>query len=129
MKFDVDKLLMECFAGSKKALGYEVNFDFEIYFSEVFDQKGGFDVVIGNPPYVRLQQLKKIDAQIVGLLKRIYASASKGNYDIYVVFVEKGLQLLNQCGQFVYIPVSYTHLDVYKRQALNWWRSDHALAG
>ncbi len=51
LKSDVDKLLMECLAGSKKSLGYEVNFDFEVYFSEVFNQKGGFDVMIGNPPY------------------------------------------------------------------------------
>jgi len=27
------------------------NFDFEVYFSEVFHEKGGFDVVIANPPY------------------------------------------------------------------------------
>jgi hypothetical protein len=78
-------------------------FDFEIYFSEVFHRKGGFDVVIGNPPYVRIQELKKADAHTVDLLKANYASARRGNYDIYVVFVEKGLQLLNQGGQFAYI--------------------------
>lgn len=78
-------------------------FDFEIYFSEVFHRKGGFDVVIGNPPYVRIQELKKADARIADLLKRTYASASKGNYDLYVVFVEKGLQLLNGGGQFAFI--------------------------
>ena len=27
-------------------------FDFEVYFSEVFHHKGGFDVVIANPPYL-----------------------------------------------------------------------------
>ena len=31
-------------------------FDFEIYFSEVFHQKSGFDVVIANPPYVRQEK-------------------------------------------------------------------------
>jgi len=32
-------------------------FDFEVYFSEVFHQKGGFDVVISNPPYNELRDL------------------------------------------------------------------------
>ena len=37
----VDQLLAEIFAASKKSLGYEVNFDFEILFSEVFREKAG----------------------------------------------------------------------------------------
>ena len=51
LKAQVDKLLAECFAASKKSLGYAVNFDFQIFFSEVFQRKGGFDVVIANPPW------------------------------------------------------------------------------
>ena len=35
-----------------KELTKDGTFDFEIYFSEVFHEKGGFDIVIGNPPYV-----------------------------------------------------------------------------
>lgn len=31
-------------------------FDFEVYFSEVFHEKGGFNIVIGHPPYVQLQK-------------------------------------------------------------------------
>lgn len=103
LKREIDRELSECFAASKKSLGYEVNFDFEIYFSEVFDSKDGFDVVIGNPPYVRTQELKKADARMADMLKMNYASASKGNYDLYVVFVEKGLQLLNGVGHFAFI--------------------------
>src|SRR5262245_14855578 len=77
-------------------------FDFEIYFSEGFHERGRFDVVIGNPPYVRIQELKKADPRTADILKATYESAS-GNYDLYVVFVEKGLQLLNQRGQFAFI--------------------------
>lgn len=32
--------------------GYKIDFDFKLFFSEVWHQKGGFDVVIGNPPFV-----------------------------------------------------------------------------
>jgi hypothetical protein len=43
LKREIDLKLKECFAASKKTLGYEVNFDFQIYFSEVFHQRNGFD--------------------------------------------------------------------------------------
>ena len=56
---------------------------------------GGFDAVIGNPPYIRIQALQEWAPLEVEHYKRAYQAASKGNYDIYVVFVEKGLQLLN----------------------------------
>src|SRR5690606_4660465 len=39
----------------------------------------------------------------VEIYKKSYISASKGNYDIYVVFVEKGLTLLNSHGQLGFI--------------------------
>ena len=65
--------------------------------------KGGFDVVIGNPPYVRIQAMKEWAPVEVELYKKQYAAASKGNYDIYVVFVEKGLSLLNPKGRLGFI--------------------------
>ncbi len=64
---------------------------------------GGFDVIIGNPPYIRIQALKEWAPLEVEFYKQRYKSASKGNYDIYVVFVEMGLSLLNQHGHMGYI--------------------------
>jgi len=63
----------------------------------------GFDIVIGNPPYIRIQTLKKNAPELVGCLKDHYVSAQKGNYDVYVVFVELGLKLLNEQGHLTYI--------------------------
>lgn len=65
--------------------------------------ESGFDVVIGNPPYIRIQTLKQKDPELVKFLKEHYASASKGNYDVYVVFVERGMQLLKPSGNLAYI--------------------------
>jgi type I restriction-modification system DNA methylase subunit/predicted type IV restriction endonuclease len=65
--------------------------------------KGGFDVVIGNPPYIRIQAMKEWAPQEVEFYKGHYVSASKGNYDIYVVFVEKGLSILKRNGLFGFI--------------------------
>jgi len=77
-------------------------FDWEKEFPEVF-LKGGFDVVIGNPPYIRIQMMKEWAPLEVERYKQRYASASAGNYDIYVVFVERGLNLLNINGRLGFI--------------------------
>ena len=65
--------------------------------------RNGFDLLIGNPPYVRIQTLKKTDPQLVEYYKTRYVSAGKGNYDLYVVFVERSLELLNAQGQLAFI--------------------------
>ena len=63
----------------------------------------GFDAVIGNPPYIRIQTMKEWAPLEVDFYKQHYAAASKGNYDIYVVFVERGLSLLNEHGRLGFI--------------------------
>lgn len=63
----------------------------------------GFDIVIGNPPYIRIQTLKKKDPKLVDFYKGHYASAAKGNYDLYIVFIEAGLGLLKSDGHLAYI--------------------------
>jgi type I restriction-modification system DNA methylase subunit/predicted type IV restriction endonuclease len=75
---------------------YRINaFDWNAEFSEIMNS-GGFDAVIGNPPYIRIQGMKEWAPLEAEFYKKKYASASKGNYDIYVVFAEKSLSLLNQ---------------------------------
>ncbi len=82
---------------------YRINaFDWNAEFPEIMNA-GGFDIVIGNPPYVRIQAMKEWAPLEVEFYKKRYIAASKGNYDIYVVFVEKGLNLLNGRGRFGFI--------------------------
>ncbi len=66
-------------------------------------KSGGFDAVIGNPPYIRIQAMKEWAPVEVEEYKKTYQAASKGNYDIYTVLVEKGLSLLNQKGTLSFI--------------------------
>jgi len=92
---------------------YRINsFDWQAEFPEIINPtnpplekggKGGFDAVIGNPPYIRIQGMKEWAPLEVEFYKKHYTSASKGNYDIYVVFVEKGLSLLNDRGRLGFI--------------------------
>ncbi|MFQ5652248.1 MAG: Eco57I restriction-modification methylase domain-containing protein, partial [bacterium] len=73
-------------------------FDFEIYFSEVFHKNGGFDVVIGNPPYVRQEEIREYKSAF----KSIYQCFT-GMTDIYVYFYERGLNLLRENGVLTFI--------------------------
>ena len=82
---------------------YRINaFDWNSEFKEIM-AKGGFDAVIGNPPYIRIQVMNEWAPVEVEFYKKNYRSASRGNYDIYVVFVEKGLELLNANGALGFI--------------------------
>ena len=84
---------------------YRINaFDWISAFPQVFSGDDlGFDAVIGNPPYIRIQALKEWAPLEVEYYKKAYKAAGKGNYDIYVAFVEKGLSLLNKHGQLGFI--------------------------
>lgn len=64
---------------------------------------GGFDVIIGNPPYIRIQGMKEWAPLEVDFYKRHFRAARQGNYDIYVVFVERGLSLLTPQGRLGFI--------------------------
>jgi len=77
-------------------------FNWKSEFSEIMGADG-FDVVIGNPPYIRIQTMKEWAPLEVELYKRSYKAAGKGNYDIYVVFVERALELLRPRGRTGFI--------------------------
>lgn len=70
---------------------------------------GTFDAVIGNPPYVKLQNFKKVNADMADWLvsgssgEAPYRSTGTGNFDLYLPFIEKGLSLLNEGGRMGYI--------------------------
>ena len=69
---------------------------------------GGFDVVIGNPPYVRIQNLG--EEEIIHF-NNTFKSAFK-NYDIYLLFVEKSLKLLRKNGDIGFIiPSKFVNSD------------------
>ncbi len=74
-------------------------FDFEIFFSEVFHAKGGFDVVIANPPYVRQEKIKEQKAA----LKAAGYECFSGTADLFVYFYERGVKLLRPGGALTLI--------------------------
>jgi type I restriction-modification system DNA methylase subunit len=79
----------------------EKAFNWQKEFPHIFE-KGGFDVVIGNPPYLRIQGLKDAYPKLTNFYDNTYESAT-GNYDIYVLFIEKSMKLINDKGQISFI--------------------------
>lgn len=72
-------------------------------FGRILENQKGFDCIIGNPPYIRVQELNKWSPEECEFYKFHYKSAAKGNYDIYVVFIERALQLLAPDGLLGFI--------------------------
>jgi len=68
----------------------------------MFGEPEGFDIVTGNPPYMRVQGLQQTQPEFVPLYREHYTSA-QGSFDIYALFVERGVELLNQSGLLTYI--------------------------
>lgn len=105
-------------------------FLWHIYFKDVFD-KGGFDIVIGNPPYINAIELKKqLGSEKYQQLKKCFTTA-KGATDFYVYFFEKGLNLLSDKGCLCYITpnkylcanyaVEFRRLLIKETQIISFW--------
>lgn len=79
----------------------------------MFDIKEGFDIVIGNPPYVNIANIKNADYR--KQLKEIFYSA-KNKSDLYAFFLEKGFQLLKLDGILSFIiPQTWKATDSFSK--------------
>jgi hypothetical protein len=85
---DIDTIRREFFN-----TGSYPTFMWRMDFAEVFGEKGGFDIVIGNPPYLSARRFQDSKRDL-----SICYVTTYGSYDIYVVFMELGLRLLNKRG-------------------------------
>ncbi|MFD0992380.1 Eco57I restriction-modification methylase domain-containing protein [Tenacibaculum geojense] len=88
-----------------KAVAGDKAFNWETEFPQVF-AKGGFDVVIGNPPYVKRQNISNENE--ISYLEKKYSSATY-NFDLYILFLEKASFLINTKGIISFInPSKFT---------------------
>ena len=81
--------------------GWQANEDefvWRVEFPEVF-QEGGFDIVIGNPPYVRQERIRSVRPVFEQLFPEVYT----GTADLYVYFYKRGTELLRTRGVLAYI--------------------------
>ena len=115
-KKQIDDLISQMTNGHK-------DFDFEVYFSEVFHEKKGFDVVLGNPPYVALQKNG-------GELGRLYQDAGFTTFartgDVYQLFYERGCQLLMpSVGLLAYITSNSWLKAEYGKSTRRYFADNH----
>lgn len=95
-------------------------FDWWDAFPEV-KARGGFDAVVGNPPYVKLQNFRRVHPDMAEYLRdgrpaldvRPYVSTRTGNFDLYLPFIERGLALLNDNGRLGFISPSLWTVNEY----------------
>ena len=111
----------------KKVISSEKPLVWSIEFSEIFSTKGGFDIVIGNPPYIRHEDIEdplgriKDKSEYKGHLEEMIRNDFPGYFtkkmkinsksDLYTYFYIRSLRLLNKKGVHVFI-CSNSWLDV-----------------
>ncbi|WP_339007409.1 Eco57I restriction-modification methylase domain-containing protein [Fusobacterium animalis] len=77
-------------------------FLWKLEFAKVFKENGGFDIVIGNPPYIDSEEMTKQMFEEREIYKKIF-SCAKGNWDIFIIFIELGYKILKENGIISYI--------------------------
>ncbi|MDR1140478.1 MAG: N-6 DNA methylase [Planctomycetaceae bacterium] len=83
-------------------------FDWEKEFIDIFKKNGGFDIVIGNPPYVII-----FDEQSKKYIEKVYPEFQRNN-NLYIAFMMKGIFLLRTGGIFSFItPNTYLKGEYY----------------
>jgi len=104
----------------------ELAFNWQEQFPTVFE-KGGFDVVIGNPPYVRADSPgNDLDFREY-LVKSGRFLTLKGKWDLYIPFVELSNVLSNSSGvASLIIPDAYCHAD-YAGMSLTYFTNNRQL--
>lgn len=99
--YDEPLAAVEAVAASEHFFHWYLEFP-EVFFDRFGQPKGanaGFDVVIGNPPYVRAEALGKLRQYLAAA----YPATHHGAADLYIYFYDQGLRLLRAGGRLSYI--------------------------
>ena len=104
----------------------EKAFHWPTEFPEVF-ANGGFDVVIGNPPYVRADSPGNTMDFREFMVKSTKFETLAGKWDLYIPFIEQSIKLTNNKGKIsLIIPDAYCHAD-YANKSLEWTKENRFL--
>jgi len=98
-KFLAEEKIKEVLANLHNPKKEKPFFIWKLEFVDVFEDKKGFDIIIANPPYVRVDE---IDESLKIAYKQLFSTAL-GKYDLYYLFFEKEYFLLNEKGFCIFI--------------------------
>ena len=105
---------------------FEHAFEWRFEFPEVLDDNGdftGFDIILGNPPYIRQETIGSRAKEQLAQTYRTY----HGSADLLVYFVELGVNLLRQRGQFSFIIANKWMRADYGKPLRKWLKDRQLL--
>jgi len=113
----------EWFVRAQKLAEEKRFFHWELEFPEAFQgENRGFDVIVGNPPYVRQERLSADKVYFKSVFKAYHSIA-----DLYVYFFERGHQVLRIGGTFGFISSNKFMRSNYGKPLRNYLREDTCL--
>jgi len=117
---------------SERVIGETMPFDWrnpKTGFGEVM-KSGGFDAIVGNPPYIEVKRYKEWMPAQYRYLKENgrFETAAEGKTDISMPFMEQGLKLLRPNGRLGFIIQNRFFKTDYGELARNWLRRNKAVA-
>lgn len=86
-------------------------FIWQVDFGEVFSERGGFDIAIANPPYIRQEKITKMKKNLELRFSDVY----DGSADLYVYFFAQALNLIRANGVLTFITPNKFLLSKYGR--------------
>ena len=106
-----------------QSLSSTEHFEWHINFNEVFEEKGGFDIVIGNPPYLSAIQDSKNEVVPRETYRQKYALL-RGAFDIYIIFLIKGIEITHKRGSFSWIVPNKLLVAGYAKDVLDFLKEN-----
>ncbi|WP_433777823.1 Eco57I restriction-modification methylase domain-containing protein [Flavobacterium anhuiense] len=98
LRNEINTKIRELLDSAEQFSGYKIDFDFKLFFSEVWREKDGFDIMIGNPPYgASLTSGEK------KFFKDEFSDVHMRTPDTFNYFISKGFKLLHNGGVITYI--------------------------
>ena len=76
--------------------------NWRIQFPEVMGIDGGFSIVLTNPPYVNMVEMDTKNPQYRARIRSLFQTTS-GGFDLFIPFMERGIELLRRNGMYIYI--------------------------
>jgi len=97
-------------------------------FKEIFQIKGGFDFIVGNPPYVEVKNYNEVYPLMHRYIKEQYKTTKNGKIDLSIAFIERGISLLNPQGKMGLIVQSRWFKTTYAKKIRQYITSNSLLS-
>ena len=112
LRNEINSKIRQLLDSAEEFAGYDIDFDFKLLFSEVWEKKAGFDVVIGNPPYGA-----KLEDEEKDLLKNRFSNIVQRIRNSFLYFIGVSEGLINKRGNVTLIVPNEFLFQVYMSKA------------